>query len=83
MEFQQRVDVSGTSHFWSRSRRERVLGLDPGPGGKEFSVPVPVPSETNFGAGPSQKKKFGLGPAGIGTTLPISSNETMIFLPLF
>jgi hypothetical protein len=33
---QQCLDMSGTSHFWSRSRREKVVGLGPGPGGKIF-----------------------------------------------
>jgi len=46
------LDMSGTSHFWSRSRFRQ---------------------EKNVGPGPVQKKKFGLGPAGTGTTLPISS----------
>jgi len=28
------LDMSGNSHFWSRSRREKVVG--PGPGGKKL-----------------------------------------------
>ncbi len=39
------IDMCGTSHFWSRSRREKNFG--PGPGEKK--ILVPVPSETNFG----------------------------------
>jgi hypothetical protein len=30
------VDMSGTSHFWSRTRREKVLGLGPGPFRNKF-----------------------------------------------
>ncbi len=32
------VDMSGTSHFWSRSRRKKIFGPGPGPdpGGKKF-----------------------------------------------
>jgi hypothetical protein len=51
--------MSGTSHFWSRSRSWREKNFGPGPGEKKNLIPVP--SETNFGAGPSQKY-FGHGP---------------------
>ncbi len=30
------LDMSGISHFWSRSRREKVLGLGPGPFRNKF-----------------------------------------------
>jgi hypothetical protein len=55
--------MSGTSHFWFRSRREKVLGLGPGPSQKYYghgpgpkkNILVPVLFRKNFGAGPSQK----------------------------
>jgi len=37
------LDMSGTSDFWSRSRREKNFGPGPGPGEKKILVPVPVP----------------------------------------
>ncbi len=30
------VDISGTSHFWSRSRSRREKNFGPGPGEKKF-----------------------------------------------
>ncbi len=35
-----KIDMSGTSHFWSRSRWEKKFR--PGPGEKKILVPVPV-----------------------------------------
>jgi len=35
--------MSGTSHFWSRSQREKVLGLGPDPVQKQILVQVPGP----------------------------------------
>jgi hypothetical protein len=73
--------MSGTSHFWSRSLQKQILVPVPVKNilvtvSVQKNILVPVPSETNFGPGPGQKKKFG--PAGAGTTLPISIPDANI-----
>ncbi len=79
------IDMSGTSHFWSRSRREIVLGLGPGPVQKQILVPVPVknilvtvPVQKNILVLVLFRKYFGASPGPAGTTLPISNTTTFI-----
>jgi hypothetical protein len=55
------VPVPVRKKISSRSRRKKNFGTGSGHGGKKFYVSVLVPSETNLGAGPSQKY-FGHGP---------------------
>jgi hypothetical protein len=85
------VDMSGTSHFWSRSRWEKRFRPSPDPGEKKFwsrplqkQILVPVPVKNILVTVPVQKKTFWSrsrpGPGqkkkfGPGTTLPISSIE--------
>jgi hypothetical protein len=80
------LDMSGTSHFWSRSVQKQILVPVPVknilvmvPVQKKHLGPGPVqkkfgagPGQKNVGPGPVQKKKFG---PGTGTTLPISKTH--------
>ncbi len=47
--------MSGTSHFWSRSRQEKNFGPGPSPGGKKFQVWVPAQKKTFWARSCSEK----------------------------
>ncbi len=65
------VDMSGTSHFWSRWEKNFSHGPGPGPSEKKIWSRSrrekvlglgPGPSQKYFGHGPGPKKHFGPGP---------------------